>query len=306
MTFPAPMQLESPLDINLLNLEEMKNWEMAMYNLALLEDKGIEFSLTHYGLEKGQNLLKNLRTSIKHGLSEKMALAALTTVPANQLGIANMVGKLEKGMMANFIITNEALFENSQILENWINGEQLIFKPYINSNIEGKYKLQSAKQTLELELSLKNNKLQCKADSSAKAKIKASLNKEDLSLRITGKDQAPTIINLKKDGKNWIGKALVGLDYENYSLSYLGEIAKKEKKENTKEKKVPEVSFPNKAYGYKELPKTESFVIKNATVWTNTDQGIQNNATKKKKRTQKKKNIGNEKEKESITVKNWK
>ena len=76
----------------------------------------------------------------------------------------------------------------------------------------------------------------------------------------------------------------------------LGEkhVVKKEKKETPKNKvavkdtinkadKKPKVidfvpvTFPNKAYGNKSIPQSENMIIRNATVWTNEDEGILQN-----------------------------
>ena len=81
--------------------------------------------------------------------------------------------------------------------------------------------------------------------------------------------------------------------YENWVL---GEkhVVKKEKKETPKNKvavkdtinkadKKPKVidfvpvTFPNKAYGNKSIPQSENMIIRNATVWTNEDEGILQN-----------------------------
>ena len=81
--------------------------------------------------------------------------------------------------------------------------------------------------------------------------------------------------------------------YENWVL---GEkhVVKKERKETPKNKvavkdtinkadKKPKVidfvpvTFPNKAYGNKSIPQSENMIIRNATVWTNEDEGILQN-----------------------------
>ena len=37
------------------------------------------------------------------------------------------------------------------------------------------------------------------------------------------------------------------------------------------------VTFPNKAYGNKTIPRSENLIIRNATVWTNEEQGVLKN-----------------------------
>jgi imidazolonepropionase-like amidohydrolase len=63
----------------------------------------------------------------------------------------------------------------------------------------------------------------------------------------------------------------------NATLKKVAEDKKKEKKEPNYYSPVP-VTFPNKAYGFSELPKAENLLFKNATVWTNEAEGILSNA----------------------------
>ncbi len=77
---------------------------------ALFEKAGIPFAFTTIGV-KPTDIHKNLRIMIENGLSEQAALAALTTQPAAILGIQKFAGTLEKGKMANMVITNAPLFD---------------------------------------------------------------------------------------------------------------------------------------------------------------------------------------------------
>jgi hypothetical protein len=65
---------------------------------------------------KPADVKKTIQTLMENGLSERAALAALTTHPATILGISSMAGTLEKGKMANLILSTDSLFkEESQI-----------------------------------------------------------------------------------------------------------------------------------------------------------------------------------------------
>lgn len=71
---------------------------------------GVPFGFS--GLEgKTGDVQKNLRLIVENGLSESAALAALTTTPANMLGINQITGTVEKGKMANLLISNKPYFE---------------------------------------------------------------------------------------------------------------------------------------------------------------------------------------------------
>lgn len=87
----------------------------ALQQASLLEKAGIPFGFTTSDAKAG-DALKTLRTMISNGLSEKAALAALTTNPAQILGISRVAGTLEKGKMANMVVATAPIFsEDAQI-----------------------------------------------------------------------------------------------------------------------------------------------------------------------------------------------
>ena len=93
-------------------LEARKKAAIAEYvsQAALLEKNNIPFSFSFID-SKVKDLHPNIRRMIEAGLSEKTALAALTTEPAKLLGISNIAGTLEKGKLANIVMTDKSYFE---------------------------------------------------------------------------------------------------------------------------------------------------------------------------------------------------
>jgi hypothetical protein len=87
----------------------------AIAQAGKLEKAGIPFAFTTVGTKTG-DLMKSLKVMIQNGLTEQGALAALTTSPAAILGITRFAGSIEKGKMANLVVTTDSLFkEGSQI-----------------------------------------------------------------------------------------------------------------------------------------------------------------------------------------------
>lgn len=84
-------------------------YENILKQAGLLEKAGIPFGFTSIG-GKSSDLTKNLKLMVDNGLSENAALAALTTNPANILGISKFAGTIEKGKLANMVIFTEPLF----------------------------------------------------------------------------------------------------------------------------------------------------------------------------------------------------
>jgi hypothetical protein len=90
-------------------------YEKALSQAASLEKAGIPFGFTSAGA-KPSDFMKNIQLMIKSGLSEDAALNALTINNARILGIQKYAGSLEKGKMANLVITTKPIFEKeSQI-----------------------------------------------------------------------------------------------------------------------------------------------------------------------------------------------
>ena len=142
VNFPEALDVEDPYDAEQASLTELKHWEMAPSNLAMLEKNFVQFCITTADLEDKANFLKNLRKAIKYGLSEKMALKALTTTPANFIGVQDKIGSLKQGMFANFIITSKNIFEDDAIIyETWSNGIKHEYNDLSIPAINGTYNL---------------------------------------------------------------------------------------------------------------------------------------------------------------------
>ena len=91
---------------------------------ALFEKQGILFGFSFLNV-KPSDIKNNIRTLIENGLSEDAALAALTTNPAQILGINNVAGTVEKGKIANLIITDKPYFnEKSAVKYTFVDGRK--------------------------------------------------------------------------------------------------------------------------------------------------------------------------------------
>lgn len=92
-----------------------ESYENMLKQAAKLEAAGIPFGFAGLG-SKSADMLKNLRIMAANGLSENGLVAALTTNPANILGIGKFAGTIEKGKLANLVImTGPILSEDAQV-----------------------------------------------------------------------------------------------------------------------------------------------------------------------------------------------
>lgn len=151
LNFPEAMDVEDPFVAQNINVAEMKHWEMAPANPAFLEQAGVVFAMSAGDLKDRSRFLPNLRKAVQHGLSEKTALRALTTIPATFLNLQNKIGTLQKGMVANFMVTTRSIFDSECLLvENWSGGSRYSYADAEVADVRGTYDLQINNKKYEL------------------------------------------------------------------------------------------------------------------------------------------------------------
>ncbi|HTR02195.1 MAG TPA: amidohydrolase family protein, partial [Thermoanaerobaculia bacterium] len=126
VAFPQPEKVgrdEEWLDVPLTKLEA---YDRAPSNPKWLRDAGLEFSFTTAGLEDAADFPARVREAMTRGLSADDALAAVTVVPARQLGLSDRLGTLAPGKIANLVVETGAPFaEKSRVTEIWIDGARV-------------------------------------------------------------------------------------------------------------------------------------------------------------------------------------
>jgi imidazolonepropionase-like amidohydrolase len=78
---------------------------------AVLEKAGVKFAFYSGGIATPKDLLPAVKKSIDAGLSPDAALRALTLSPAEIFGVADVLGSIEKGKIANLLVTDGDLFD---------------------------------------------------------------------------------------------------------------------------------------------------------------------------------------------------
>ena len=284
LNFPTAFDVEDPYNALIVSLAQLKHWELAPENPAKLANAGVSIAFTMDGLKKKSDFLKMLRKAVENGLSNEQALKALTFTPANLLGVYEEVGSLEKGKLANFIITDGDVFaDKTNIFHNWVNGKPNVFKELSKAFVEGKYDLKLDSKTYNLRVSDKAE-MKIVINDSTSVKIKSSIHKNIVSLTFSlpGDENKLRLSGLIEDEK-WSGRG------QNTSGSWLNWEAnfkeanksKKGKKKKEKETKKPSKSgavlYPFVAHGWETAPQAKTYLIQNATVWTNENEGILKN-----------------------------
>ncbi|HEU4521191.1 MAG TPA: amidohydrolase family protein, partial [Thermoanaerobaculia bacterium] len=77
---------------------------------AVLAKKGVQFALVS-GSGGAGDFLRGIRAAIREGLSTDDALRAVTITPARIFGVDRQLGTLERGKIANVVVTDRPIFE---------------------------------------------------------------------------------------------------------------------------------------------------------------------------------------------------
>jgi imidazolonepropionase-like amidohydrolase len=90
---------------------------------AALEKAGIPFAFTIGGLQTPAEFVRSVSRTVREGgLSEDAAVKALSVNAARLAGAAERLGTIEKGKMANVIVTDGNLFDTSRIRHVFVAG----------------------------------------------------------------------------------------------------------------------------------------------------------------------------------------
>jgi hypothetical protein len=92
---------------------------------AVLQKAGVKFALYSDGAESPRDFQRAVKKAIDAGLSREDALRALTLSPAEIYGIADRVGSIEKGKIANIVVTKGEIFDDhTQIVMVFVDGKK--------------------------------------------------------------------------------------------------------------------------------------------------------------------------------------
>jgi imidazolonepropionase-like amidohydrolase len=290
LNFPDAYDVSNPNLEWFVNLGDMREWKQAPGNLMMLSKAGITFAITTKDLKSPADLMKKLQVAMQYGLTEDQALAALTTTPANILKVSDMVGTLEKGKLANFIMTSGKLFEkDTEIYENWVKGSKHVLKERNKKDIDGSYVATLNNLKYIISIKSKGKKSTVKIDSITLGS-KITYDGDWVNIVTTQKDTVnktytrflatPQNDDLKGTAYLPNGQEVAFTAFKNTADS---KDDKEDENENEKEsddktvKEMGRMTYPNIGYGSETKPVEETVLYRNATVWTNENGGILEN-----------------------------
>lgn len=292
LEFPEAPNVSSPAAELEISLRELRHWDFAPENPARIAEAGIKFALTAGKNDNPEDFFKNLRRAVRRGLDKNTALAALTVTPAKWLGVSRLMGTLEKGKLANFIVTDGDIFnKKTRTLETWVEGIRYETTPTPLVDVRG---------TWELNVRIGENEL------AGKLEVKGSAQSPKANVTLQGYKPGPAKTTLEKrlinlsfpldslgikgtarlsgaaEGDTLRGRGIWG---DGEPVSWLARLTESfAEKADTAEKKEEQPSelklvFPEGAFGREKPPEQPAeILVRGATVWTSGPQGMIENA----------------------------
>ena len=160
LDFAKAPDLTNPRRADQISLRELGTWACSPMNPALLAERGVTMALTTHRLKDRGDLHARLCTAAEHGLSADAALAALTTTPANLLGLSATHGRIAPGSMANVTLMEGTLAsKGAQVRRVWVAGRQSIVKPQPVLPIDGGFVMTSGNRSMRGSIDLKKGSI---------------------------------------------------------------------------------------------------------------------------------------------------
>ncbi len=285
LNFPEAPDVKSPEASVNLTLEELRHWYFAPENPAVVLAAGLQTAFTAHG--DTEKFLDNLRVAVSRGLDPQDALAAITTTPAEMLGIAHHYGTLETGKKASFIIASGDIFDTSgRINQVWVDGTRY--------TVDEEKDMPSGEWTVGSPGSLENASITIKGGNQ-QLRGKIALDEQSVNFSHVSFDDPRIYMHFAGDSLGIPGPVRLSAHLGEDELLGLGEHnagsfftwsasraaspdAQEDREQNIPQLDLPE-RYPSMEYGIASAPEQPRHVIvRNATIWTQGPEGIMQEA----------------------------
>ena len=224
---------------------------------------------------------------------EEQTSATVTTDESNNSDSINGI--------TSYSVVKGDIFEDGKIYENWIRGQKQTLKDHAILDIRGKYDFKindkSYKANIKGSLEKPSGSVMSihEVTDSLTSETKMDTLKSKMEIKFEGK-QVSFLFKVKDNTNDGIiqlnGSYYPKLNlFEGNALLPNGnwvkwngiqtkafESKKVEKTFEIDTTAIGNTHFPNMAYGFDSLPQTKTYFIKNATLWTNEEEGVIKNA----------------------------
>jgi imidazolonepropionase-like amidohydrolase len=282
--FPTAPTVDSPEQALQISLARLRHWDEAPENPSRLAGAGVSIALI--AVDHPDSLVENVRRAVQRGLSSDDALKALTTTPAVLFGVEKLVGTLEPGKIANFIVTDGQLFRPStSILETWVDGKRYTIQPLPEIDPRGLWTVATPRKEADsLTLNIQGSLDSLHATIGKNEPIRARrLVYGSSMIEFMFPGDTLGVTGLVRMSATILENRLVGTGEwpDGTAFSWTGILADKQtgghravRKEVTVRASFPP-SYPPGAYGRTRAPdQPPAVLLKGATIWTCGPEGI--------------------------------
>ena len=106
-------------------LRVIRDRQLAPTTPAVLQKAGVQFALVS-GAGKTGDFLPGIRKAVENGLSADDALRAVTLTPARIFGVDRQLGTLERGKIANVVVSDKPLFDDgAKVTRVFVDGREI-------------------------------------------------------------------------------------------------------------------------------------------------------------------------------------
>ncbi|HEY8461731.1 MAG TPA: amidohydrolase family protein [Blastocatellia bacterium] len=111
-------------------LRVLRDRAAAPTSAAALSKAGVRFAFQSGYLNRPSDYIANAAKAIEAGLPKEEAIKAMTIYPAEIFGVAEQLGSIEKGKIANIVVVSGDLFDRrSQVKHVFVDGKPYEIKP---------------------------------------------------------------------------------------------------------------------------------------------------------------------------------
>lgn len=282
LNFPEAPKVEDADTALNTTLADLQHWEQAPANPARVAAAGIDFAFTTRGIkEPDKQFWTNLRRAVRAGLAEDTALRALTVTPANLLGESARLGRIAPGQLASFVVADAGLLrdDGAKIYETWAEGDRFEIAPLAAATLGGTWTLRWDDGRGPATWTVKaGDKPEITAAGST---FKATLAGEQLtalppnSLFGAGAGNARLAATVRGDAIEGYRDLADGRRVRFSGTRTAQATAETTKKDDKPADPIPAFAgYPAGEYARTAAPPAETVLIRNATVWTNTGDGV--------------------------------
>ena len=107
------------------SLNQLRLWDRAPTTAAALNTAGVRFAFYSGDISDPADVVENVGEAVERGLSTEAAIRALTLTPAEIFGVADRLGSIEDGKIANLVVTDGDLFvDDTELKMVFVDGKQ--------------------------------------------------------------------------------------------------------------------------------------------------------------------------------------